>query len=149
MPLLFTLRKLAIMMVVVCGFLVFLASTAKADSFTYAVNIPNSGLSGSPAPYANVSLTQVFVNQGTTVCTALAPCINVNVTMLTNASGGTYELFGNGNGNGAFGFNIVGSTGGLAVTNLLSDAGAGAASGLTFDATGGNFDGFGPFELST
>jgi hypothetical protein len=35
MPLLLTLRKLAIMMVVVCGFLGLLASTAKASTFTF------------------------------------------------------------------------------------------------------------------
>lgn len=145
---LFNLRKLAIMMVVACGFLGLLASTAKADSFTYVVNIPNSGLAGSPAPYANVTLTQVFANQGTTVCSAAAPCINVNVQMLTNASGGTYQLFGNGSGNGAFGFNIVGSTDGLAVTNLASNTGTGAASGFAFNASGGNFNGFGNFELA-
>ena len=150
MPSTFNLRRLAIMMVVACGFLALLASTAKADSFTYAINIPNAGLSGSPAPYANVTLTQVFVNQGSTICSAAAPCINVNVQMLTNASGGTYQMFGSGGNppDGAFGFNIVGSTAGLAVTNLASNTGTGAASGLNFDPGGGTFNGFGSFELA-
>jgi hypothetical protein len=68
--------------------------------------------------------------------------------MFANASGGTYQLFGNGGGNGAFGFNIVGSTTGVAVANVTSNTGNGAASGFSFDSSGGNFDGFGAFELA-
>ena len=142
------IRMMALSLAMFAVITVGSAAVARADSFTYQINIPNAGLSGSPAPYANVTLTQVFVNQGSTICTAAAPCINVNVQMLTNASGGTYQLFGNGNGNGAFGFNIVGSVAGLAVSNLSSEDGAGALSGFSFDPAGGNFDGFGGFELA-
>ena len=49
MPKLVTFRK-TIMMVAVCGFLGLLASTARADSFVYNINIPNAGLAGSPPP---------------------------------------------------------------------------------------------------
>jgi len=73
--------------------------------------------------------------------------------MFANASGGTYQLFGNGGGNGAFGFNIVGSTAGLAVANVTSNFGTGQGSGagqsgFTFDNSGGNFSMFGQFELA-
>jgi hypothetical protein len=142
------LRKMAISLTILAVVALGSTAIARADSFTYSINIPNAGLAGSPGPYANVSLTQVTVNQGATICTAAAPCVNVSVQMLTNASGGTYQLFGNGAGNGAFGFNIVGSVAGLAVSNLASEAGSGAASGFTFDPTGGNFDGWGDFELA-
>ena len=141
MPKLVIPRK-AIMMVAVCGFLL-LASTAKADSVTL-INLPNAGLAGSPPPYATVTLTQVFVNQGSTICSAAAPCVNVSVIMGVNASGGTYQLFGQ---NDAFGFNVNGSLAGLAVTNLTSEDGTGAASGFSCCGSG-NMDGFGPFEVT-
>jgi hypothetical protein len=143
MPKLVTFRK-TIMMVAVCGFLGLLASTARADSFVYNINIPNAGLAGSPPPYATVSLTQVFVNQGSTICSAAAPCINVNVQMGVNAAGGTYQLFGQ---NDAFGFNVDGSTAGFAVTNLASEDGTGAASGFSCCGSG-QMDGFGNFEVT-
>ena len=109
MPQLPHLRKMAISLAIFAVVALGSAAITRADSFTYNISIPNSGLSGSPPPYATVSLTQVTVNQGLTVCSAAAPCINVNVHMLANASGGTYQLFGNGLGNGAFGFDINGS----------------------------------------
>ena len=140
MPLLVNFRSRAIMMVMVCGFLGLLASTAKADS--YLINNPNPGLAGSPAPYGIVTLTRVTATQGSTNC-ALG-CINVDVHMGTNSAGGTYQLFGQ---NDAFGFNVVGSLAGLTVTNLVSEAGSGAASGFTCCGSG-NMDGFGPFEVT-
>ena len=144
----FNLRKIGISLAMLAVVALGSTAVARADSFTYNISIPNAGLAGSPAPYATVSLTLVTVNQGSTPCSPAAPCINVDVQMLTNASGGTYQLFGNGAGNGAFGFNIVGSTAGLTVTNLASEDGTGVASGFTFDSTGGNFDGWGDFELA-
>jgi hypothetical protein len=144
----FNLRKIGVSLAMFAVVALGSNAVARADSFTYNISIPNAGLAGSPPPYATVSLTLVAVNQGSTPCTPAAPCINVNVHMLANASGGTYQLFGNGSGNGAFGFNIVGGTTGLAVTNLTSEDGTGVASGFTFDSTGGNFDGFGAFELA-
>jgi PEP-CTERM motif len=137
MPQIFNPRKIWIVLAMFALVAIGSAAVARADSFTYNISVPNSGLSGSPAPYATVTLTLVNVNQ-----------ISVEVHMLANASGGTYQLFGNGGGNGAFGFNVVGSTAGLAVTNLTSEDGTGAASGFTFDSTGGNFSDFGDFDLA-
>ena len=113
------------------------AVVARADSITVVINDPNSALATTPGPYADVSLLLVTVNQGATVCTVAAPCIQVHV-----ATRPSFTMFGNGAGNGAFGFNVVGATNGsgLTVTNVTS--------GFTFDATGGNFDGFGGFDAA-
>ena len=143
-----SVRKLGIALAMFGVISVGSAAVVRAADFTYFITIPNDALSGSPPPFASVSLTRVTVNQGATVCTAAAACVNVDVHMFANAAGGTYQLFGNGQGNGAFGFNIVGSTGGLAVSNLTSEDGTNIASGFTFDPTGGNFDGWGGFELA-
>ena len=64
--------------------------------------------------------------------------------MGVNAAGGTYQLFGQ---NDAFGFNVVGSTTGFAVTNLASEDGTGAKSGFSCCGSG-NMDGFGAFEVT-
>lgn len=140
MPLLVTFRRFAIMMAIAGGFLGLLASTTKADS--YLINNPNAGLVGSPAPYATVNLTRVTANQGSTICGQ--GCINVEVIMGANAAGGTYQLFGQ---NDAFGFNVNGSLAGLAVTNITSEDGTGAASGFSCCGSG-NMDGFGFFEVT-
>lgn len=53
-----------------------------------------------------------------------------------------FAAFGEGNGNnGLFGFNVVGSTAGLAVTNLSPNF-------LTANLGGGNMDGFGNFDVT-
>jgi hypothetical protein len=131
------LRKIGISLAMFATVALGSALVARADSITVVINNPNSGLSGTPGPYADVSLTLVTVNQGSTVCTAAAPCIQVHVA---NRAG--FTMFGNGAGNGAFGFNVVGAAdgSGLTVTNITA--------GFTFDATGGNFDGFGGFEAA-
>ena len=64
--------------------------------------------------------------------------------MGANAAGGTYQLFGQ---NDAFGFNVNGSLAGLAVTNITSEDGTGAASGFSCCGSG-NMDGFGFFEVT-
>ena len=98
------------------------AVVARADSVV--INTPNSGLSGSPGPYATVN----YVLNGSV--------IDVTVTM--NAG---FQAFGQGNGNsGIFGFNIVGSTTGLNITNMV---------GVTnFFPAGGQMDGFGNFDVT-
>ena len=98
------------------------AVVARADSAI--INTPNSGLSGSPGPYATVN----YVLNGSV--------IDVTVTM--NAG---FQAFGQGNGNsGIFGFNVVGSTAGLNITNLV---------GVTnFFPAGGQMDGFGNFDVT-
>src|SRR5438132_1355308 len=133
----FDLRKITISLAMFATVALGSAFVARADSMNIVINNPNSGLSGTAGPYADVSLLLVTVNQGTTVCTAAAPCIQVHVA--TRAS---FTMFGNGAGNGAFGFNVVGAANGsgLTITNVTS--------GFTFDATGGNFDGFGGFEAA-
>ena len=133
----FNLRKIGISLAMLAVVALGSTAVARADSITVVINNPNSGLSGTPGPYADVSLTLVTVNQGTTVCTAAAPCIQVHVANRTG-----FTMFGNGAGNGAFGFNVVGATNGsgLTITNVTS--------GFTFDATGGNFDGFGNFDAA-
>lgn len=64
--------------------------------------------------------------------------LHVVVTALSG-----FGIFGNGPGNGAFGFNIDGSTT-VTFSNILPDTGAGACN----SGSGGNFDGWGDFELS-
>lgn len=98
------------------------AVVAKADAVV--IDVPNSGLSGTPGPYATVT----YVLNGSN--------IDVTVTMFAG-----FEAFGEGNGNnGIFGFNIVGSTTGLSVTNLPA--------GFTANLGGGQMDGFGNFEVT-
>lgn len=98
------------------------AFVANADQVV--LNVPNPGLSATPGPYATVT----YVLNGSN--------IDVTVTMFPG-----FEAFGTGNGNnGIFGFNIVGSTAGLSVTNMPA--------GFTANLGGGQMDGFGPFEVT-
>ena len=111
--------SLAMFVVVVLGS----AAATKADQVI--INTPNSGLSGTPGPYATVT----YVLNGSN--------IDVTVTMFPG-----FEAFGEGNGNnGIFGFNIVGSTTGLSVTNLSPGL-------LSANLGGGQMDGFGNFEVT-
>jgi hypothetical protein len=64
--------------------------------------------------------------------------LHVVVTALTG-----FGIFGNGAGNGAFGFNIDGSTT-VTFANIDPSTGGGACN----SGNGGNFDGWGDFELS-
>jgi hypothetical protein len=116
------LHKLAISLTMFVLVALGSAGLAKADQAT--INVPNAGLAGSPGPYATVT----YVLSGSV--------INVNVTMFPG-----FEAFGQGNGNsGIFGFNVVGSTSGLNITNLV---------GVTnFFPAGGQMDGFGDFDVT-
>ena len=103
---------------------VALSSAMVANADQVVINTPNAGLSGTPGPYATVT----YVLNGSN--------IDVTVTMFPG-----FEAFGEGNGNnGIFGFNIVGSTTGLSVTNLTSP--------LTANLGGGQMDGFGDFDVT-
>jgi len=95
---------------------------ARADQVT--INIPNSGLSGSPGPYATVT----YVLNGS----------NIDVTVQMFSS---FTAFGTGAANnGIFGFNVVGSTAGLNITGLPA--------GWAFNPAGGQMDGFGNFDVT-
>jgi len=113
------LRRLTISLTVFAVMAFGFSAVARADSAQ--LTIPNSATALGPGPYANITYTL----SGTS--------IHVVVT-----GSGSYTLFGNGGGNGMFGFNVVGSLAGLAITNCV-----GCTAG-----NGGNFDGFGPFEAS-
>jgi len=100
------------------------AVTARADIVTI-ISTPNSALAAQPGPYGTVTLHQV----------------NATTVQVTLSMSPGFTFFGNGNGNGAFGFNIEGhSTTGLTVNGLPA--------GYTADLTGGNFDGFGGFDVA-
>ena len=115
-------RKVAVSLAIFAVVALGSSAIAKADSAQ--INNPNPGLSGTPGPYATVN----YVLSGNV--------INVTVNMFPG-----FLAFGEGNGNnGIFGFNVVGSTVGLNVTNLPV--------GFTFNPGGGNMDGFGPFEAT-
>jgi hypothetical protein len=117
-----SLRKLIVSLAMFAALALGSAVTANADSVI--INTPNSGLSGTPGPYATVN----FVLNGSN--------IDVTVTMFPG-----FEAFGQGNGNnGIFGFNIVGSTAGLNITGLPA--------GWSFSPTGGQMDGFGGFDVT-
>ena len=117
-------RKLALSLAMFAVVALSSALIAKADQVV--INTPNSGLSGTPGPYATVT----YVLNGT-------GGIDVTVQM---ASG--FAAFGDGNGNnGILGFNVVGSTAGLAVTNF-------SPSFLTANLGGGTMDGFGAFDVT-
>ncbi|MBZ5561082.1 MAG: PEP-CTERM sorting domain-containing protein [Acidobacteriia bacterium] len=115
----------------VLGLLLLLPIGALADQYT--ISVPNAQLSGTPGPYATVDLV---LNGDAT--------ITVTVTMLSN-----FTTFGNGAGNGAFGFNVDGSTAGLNITGLTGQVEGGGVYGgsLSWDPSGGNFDGFGNFDV--
>lgn len=116
-----SLRKLALPLVMF-AFIALTSSVARADQVI--INTPNSGLSGTPGPYATVT----YVLNGAN--------IDVTVTMFPG-----FEAFGQGNGNsGIFGFNVVGSTAGLNITNLVGVNG--------FFPAGGQMDGFGNFDVT-
>jgi len=119
-----SVRKLAVSLAMFAIVALSSAVLAKADQVV--INVPNSGLSGTPGPYATVTYT--LNGSGG---------IDVSVQMATG-----FAAFGEGNGNnGLFGFNVVGSTAGLAVTNLTPNF-------LTANLGGGNMDGFGNFDVT-
>jgi len=104
---------------------VVLSSAAAANADQVIINTPNAGLSGTPGPYATVT----YVLNGSN--------IDVTVQMFPG-----FTAFGEGNGNnGIFGFNIVGSTAGLAISNLSPGF-------LTSNLGGGQMDGFGNFDVT-
>jgi hypothetical protein len=117
-----SIRKFAISLAMFA--VVALGSAVAANADQVIINTPNAGLSGTPGPYATVT----YILNGSN--------IDVTVTMFPG-----FEAFGEGNGNnGIFGFNIVGSTAGLNITNLTS--------GLTANLGGGQMDGFGNFDVT-
>lgn len=116
------LRKVAVSLAIFA--VVALGSSAIARADQVIINTPNSGLSGTPGPYATVTYNLNGSN------------IDVTVQMFPG-----FLAFGEGNGNnGIFGFNIVGSTAGLSVTGFPANFSA--------NLGGGNMDGFGPFEVT-
>src|SRR6185436_258641 len=116
------LRKFAISFAMFA--LIALSSAAVARADQAVISIPNSGLSGSPGPYATVT----YVLNGS----------NIDVTVQMTAG---FQAFGQGNGNnGIFGFNVVGSTAGLNITGLPA--------GWSFSTIGGQMDGFGNFDVT-
>jgi PEP-CTERM motif-containing protein len=115
-------RKLAVSLAMFA--VVALGSAVAANADQVVINVPNAGLSGTPGPYATVTYT---LNGNV---------IDVNVQMALG-----FTAFGDGNGNnGIFGFNVVGSTAGLSVTNLPA--------GFSANLGGGQMDGFGNFEVT-
>lgn len=116
-----SLRKLALPLVMF-AFIALSSSVARADQAI--INVPNSGLSGTPGPYATVT----YVLNGS----------SIDVSVVMNAG---FQAFGQGNGNsGIFGFNVVGSTAGLNITNMVGVNG--------FFPGGGQMDGFGNFDVT-
>src|SRR5262249_3176947 len=84
-----------------------------------------------------------------TITTTLNASGGIDVSVVLNAP---YVIFGSGNGNGAFGFNVVNPDNGVSISNICSTVGAnpavcGAGSGFS-SGNGGNFDGFGNYEFS-
>jgi hypothetical protein len=117
-----SLRKFAISLALFA--VVALGSAVVANADAVLITVPNSGLSGSPGPYATVT----YVLNGN----------NINVTVQMTAA---FTAFGTGAANnGIFGFNIVGSTAGLNITGLPA--------GWAFNPTGGQMDGFGNFDVT-
>ena len=116
------LRKFAISFAMFA--LIALSSAAVARADQAVISVPNPGLSGTPGPYATVT----YVLNGS----------NIDVSVVMNAG---FAAFGTGGGNnGIFGFNVVGSTVGLNITNMV---GVNA-----FAPAGGQMDGFGNFDVT-
>src|SRR5215510_3889091 len=116
-----TLRTF-VLSIAMFAFIALTSSVARADQVI--INTPNSGLSSTPGPYATVT----YVLNGSS--------IDVSVTMFPG-----FQAFGQGNGNsGIFGFNVVGSTLGLTITNMVGVNGA--------FPLGGQMDGFGNFDVT-
>jgi len=104
--------------------MVAFGSAVVANADAVIITVPNAGLSGTPGPYATVT----YVLNGSN--------IDVTVTMFPG-----FAAFGTGAANnGIFGFNIVGSTAGLNITNLPA--------GFAFNPAGGQMDGFGNFDVT-
>ena len=118
-----SIRKFAISLTMFA--LVAISSTLVAKADQVVIDTPNAGLSGTPGPYATVT----YVLNGNQ--------IDVSVTMFPG-----FAAFGDGNGNnGMFGFNVVGSEAGLAITNFVPGT-------LSANIGGGQMDGFGDFDVT-
>ena len=121
------------LLAIVAGVALFLAMgvSARADTASFTIDVPNSGLSGTPGPYATVTLT--LNGSGG---------IDVVVTMDS-----TFTMFGHGQGGGAFGFNVLNGSGSdITVTGLTANVGY-TGPGLSVDYSGGQMDGFGDFDV--
>ena len=120
-----SLRKL-VLPLAMFAFIALSSSIARADQVI--INTPNPGLSSTPGPYATVT----YVLNGSN--------IDVSVTMFPG-----FQAFGQGNGNnGIFGFNIVGSTAGLNITNMIGVNGFAPGGGPCTGGPGSGGRGPGP-----
>ncbi len=138
MPPLISFRKIAISLAMFALVAVGSAISAQADTVTYTLNNPNSGISGFPAPYATVLVNRTTNTAATFTFTGLttggfayliggaqAADLNFNVPV-------TYSLI----------FSVLSWTGGNASTSF-SGGGPGTADGFgLFNFTLDNFDGF-------
>ncbi len=108
------------------------ALVAKADVVTFTINIPNSAISGYPAPYAEVSVTSNAANTAT-------------ITVTGDTNSGYQYLLGD---SGSFAFNS--SISGLTFSNFSWTGGKNTGGNPTgFTATGsGTEDGFGLFTYT-
>lgn len=105
-----------------------LGVSARADSASFIIDVPNSGLSGTPGPYATVDLLLI----GSTV--------KITVTMESS-----FTAFGQ---NGVFGFNVKdGDTTGLAVGSFTTNAGY-TGTALSLGSLNAQMDGFGNFDVT-
>src|SRR5215471_13755849 len=122
------MSKLKYLVTVLIG-IAGLGLQAKADTFSFNLNVGNSAISGFTGPYVHVVVDR------TTTTTA-----TVTFTSLTNS--GNIYLMGDG---GSVGLNVVGS-GTFTVTG--SNSGTGFTPGPYSGGGAGNEDGFGVFNLT-
>ena len=129
------MRQLKIMLASWLGImgltLIFLLPRASADSISYYVNSPNSGISGFTGPYATATVN-------------LTSSTTATITFDSLSNGNYTYLLGDG---GAVGFNVNGAytLGTISGTNTLPPSG-GFSPGPYSNGGAGNEDGFGSFN---
>lgn len=137
MPQLISFRKIAISLAMFALVAVGSAISAQADTFTYTLNNPNSGISGFPAPYATVDVNRTSATTATFTFTGLT-------------TGGFTYLIGGAQA-ADLNFNVPGTysliLSGLSFTGGCTGAGC-PVGGTSFSQGSGTADGFGLFNFT-
>jgi PEP-CTERM motif len=106
-------------------------SSASADSISYDLGVPNSGISSFPGPYGTVTVTTAGNSNTATI------------TLTANTIGSNFYMFG---GQGTIGVNTNGAATIVSGSIGGSNAGSGFSGPNLSDAGSGNEDGFGSFS---
>jgi hypothetical protein len=127
------MKKSTILFGAICAVILAFSQNAKADTISYTLGIPNTGIAGFPGPYATVLVDRTSTSTATITFTSLTATFNGDPIIYLMGDGGTAAV----NVNGSF---TLGSITG-------NNGGTGFTPGPYSQGPAGNSDGFGSFNL--